>query len=165
MYAYYVPGWVAFATAMLATAALLSGLIFVALSVDRQHTPSHRGRMDRAGMAIAQLFTVIVACALVLVPQPVVALGGELAALGAGAACGLAFLGLRRPGGVETPYRRRAAAQTLLGVTAVALYVPAGLSMVLSAGGGLYWLVPATLLGLGVAATSAWLIVVGIDRP
>ena len=40
----------------------------------------------------------------------------------------------------------------------------AGLSLILGAGGGLYWLVPAMVLGFGGAVLNAWVLLVEIVR-
>jgi fatty acid desaturase len=40
----------------------------------------------------------------------------------------------------------------------------AGLTLILGAGGGLYWLVPAMVLGFGGAVLNAWVLLVEIVR-
>lgn len=40
----------------------------------------------------------------------------------------------------------------------------AGLTLILGAGGGLYWLVPAMILGFGGAVLNAWVLLVEIVR-
>ncbi len=42
--------------------------------------------------------------------------------------------------------------------------VAAGLTLILGAGGGLYWLVPAMILGFGGAVLNAWVLLVEIVR-
>jgi modulator of FtsH protease len=42
--------------------------------------------------------------------------------------------------------------------------VAAGLTLMLGAGGGLYWLVPAMVLGFGGAVLNAWVLLVEIVR-
>ena len=49
-------------------------------------------------------------------------------------------------------------------VVSLAPVAVAGLSLLLEAGGGLYWLVPSLVLGFLVAVSSAWVLLVEIHR-
>lgn len=165
MDAYDVAGWEAFALAMLGAAAVLVGLIFVALSVNMQEVLRYPWLVGRAGEAVLQLVAVLIACALLLVPgQGIEILGLELAAVGVVSVLIVSSQTLRRRGEIAAEYRRQADTQAVLGILALGLFLPAGMSLMLGAGGGLYWLVPATLACVGLALINSWVLLVEINR-
>jgi hypothetical protein len=75
--------WEGFAVALAGAAAVLAGLVFVAVSINIDRILPVRGLPGRAGETVILFLTALAACAFVLVPhQPVVALGVELLSLG-----------------------------------------------------------------------------------
>jgi hypothetical protein len=165
MDAYDVGGWDGYAIAMLGVAGVLVGLIFVALSVNMQQVLRYPWLVTRAGEAILELLAVLVACALLLVPgQSSAVLGTELMALSLASALAIGVPGLRHRESVDLAVRRRSDAQMGAGVVALGLFGLAGISLVAGTGGGLYWLVPATLAALGLATLNAWVLLVEVNR-
>ena len=165
MDAYEVASWDGFAVAMLGAAAVLVGLIFVALSVNMQAVLRYPWLVSRAAEAIILLVAVLVACTVMLVPgQSAAVLGTELAILGGGVAILVGYRSLGRRASIAPEYRHQSDTQAAFGVVALLLFVPAGLSLIAGVGGGLYWLVPATLLCVGVAMLNAWVLLVEINR-
>jgi hypothetical protein len=51
-----------------------------------------------------------------------------------------------------------------MGLVALAMFVVAGVSLVASDGGGLYWVVPASLLSVCRAILDSWVLLVEINR-
>lgn len=96
-----------------------------------------------------------------MAPQPGPALGAEL--LAAAAASGAALLVLDRRAGhdADSGVARYIELASPNIVTAVLVAV-AGLSFLLKAGGGLYWMIPAVLAGLVGGVINAWLFLVRV---
>ena len=167
--------WEAFATATLGAAAVLIGLIFVAVALNLGRILKYPWLVDRAGEAIVQLFVIVAAMALLLVPgQPVTILGLELIGVGLAGTILLAILArtqgrkLERAG-LDLQDLARTAMPAVLarasaGIGGMILFVIAGASLLAGAGGGLYWVVPATLLTLAMTILTSWVLLIEVDR-
>jgi hypothetical protein len=166
VHAYSTEAWKDLFVAEAGASAALAGLLFVAVSINLERILALPGLSRRAAEAIVLLVAVLVSSTFGLVPgQPRQALGGEL--LGVGAMLLLIVL----PGHVRalrTPAEGQTRSVRILSVTltqAAALpFLVTGVSLVLHAGGGLYWLVPAVVLALFDAILSAWVLLIEILR-
>jgi hypothetical protein len=166
--------WAPFFTAVLTAAAALTGLLFVAVSINlRKILPGDKAEPGaqsegflaaRAAETLATLLLVVVASALTLIPQGTLLLGLEVLILAAPA--------LAVTTAVQVSYRLQKPDQPLwwtisrMACTAVAT-VPAtwaGISLTAHWGGGLYWLAGAGLLGIVGAVYNAWVLLVEILR-
>jgi hypothetical protein len=146
-------------------AAVLAGLLFVAVSINLGQILQHPGLPGRAAEAIGLLAGVLIACTLGLVPgQSRTLLGAELLIAGLLAwsvQVAIHVRAVRRRVGPSPP--------VLLGriglAQAAVLPLPvAGASLLLGAGGGLYWLVPGIIGCLVVALLDAWVLLIEILR-
>jgi hypothetical protein len=63
--------WEGFAVALAGAAAVLAGLVFVAVSINIDRILPVRGLPGRAGESVILFVTALIACAFVLVPQSV----------------------------------------------------------------------------------------------
>jgi hypothetical protein len=165
MHAYTTAGWESLFVAEAGASAALAGLLFVAVSINLAKVLDHPGLPGRAGEAIALLVAVLVVSTLVLVPgQSRTVLGAELLATGLlvwSIQVGIHLQALRRRVGPSPAARigRIGFAQA-----AVLPFPVAGISLLLGAGGGLYWLVPGVVLCLVVAVLDAWVLLIEILR-
>ena len=163
----YAPAdWVALCAAEVAAAAALTGLVFVSVSINVERIMRYPTLPDRALEAILLFSVVVLTSTLVLVPgQGIALLGIELllvSVLAWAAVTNIHVRSLRDPDARRyMPQRIAYAALTELAMLAFAL---AGLTLLLHAGGGLYWLVPATVLALSGAVLSAWVLLIEIIR-
>jgi hypothetical protein len=169
MHGYDPAAFAGFFTAVTGAAAALAGLLFVAVSINLKNIleGSAAGTTmlpSRAAETLAMLLFVVVSSALALVPQDVELLGAEILVIG----LPLTAFTVRD----QVRYRRRNPASPLMWsvsrmtASGIAL-VPgllAGASLAAHWGGGLYWLVPASLLGIAGAVYSAWILLVEINR-
>ena len=156
----YLPEmWHDFGVAVAGLAGALTGLLFVAVSIKSDVLGGSRSLASRAAQTLVLFITPAISAVLMVAPQPGSALGAELLAV---AAVSAAVLLDRRAGrdatGGVAHYIERASPNT---VTAVLVGV-AGLTFLLKAGGGLYWMIPAVIAGLVGGVINAWLFLVRV---
>ena len=160
-----VAAWEGFAVAMAGAAAVLAGLVFVAVSVNIDRLLAVRGLPGRAGDSIVMFLAAVIECAFVLVAhQPPVALGVEQILTGVVAwAVLLAVVipGVRMPSRQPSSWRAFRLATTQIVTIPVIL---AGASLLGWLAGGLYWLVAGVLAALVAATGNAWVLLVEVVR-
>jgi hypothetical protein len=165
MRGYDPAAWEPFFSAIIAAAAALTGLLFVAVSINLDRIlKGGKFLPARAAETLATLLLVVASSALTLVPQNIRLVGVEILVV----VVPMLVITVRS----QLSHRRRNRDDPVLWTisrmasTALAT-VPctlAGLSLVAHWGGGLYWLVPAALLGILGAVYSAWVLLVEIVR-
>jgi hypothetical protein len=166
VHAYAPADWTGFFAAVTGAAAALAGLLFVAVSINLQELlkPKNASLPGRAAETLAMVLFVVVSAALVLVPQATWLLGAEILVI----AIPLTAVTVRN----QVRYRRQypehplpwALARITATGTPLLLALLGGISLAAHGGGGLYWLVPASLLGVASAVYSAWVMLVEILR-
>ncbi len=165
MHSYDPAGWSSFFVAMISASAALTGLLFVAVSINLERIlQSGQVLTARAAETVSILLLVLVSSALALVPQNVRVLGVEILVVA------VPFLVITT--WVQLAHMRAHPDDPVLwsvsrmGSTAAAT-IPAtiaGLSLTLHWGGGFYWLVPTALLGIAGTLENAWVLLVEILR-
>jgi hypothetical protein len=165
VHAYNPADWTGYFTAVTGAAAALAGLLFVAVSINLQNILSEgKGLPARAAETLAVVLFVVLSSALALVPQALWLLGAEILVLVIPMTVVCTWDPLR--------YRRQNPDDPLLwtvsrmAASGLALLpgLLGGISLAAHWGGGLYWLVPAGLLGIAGAVYSAWVLLVEIMR-
>jgi hypothetical protein len=158
----YLPGlWRDFAVTVAGLAGALTGLLFVAVSIKSEVLTRSRSLASRAVQTLVLFMTSAIAAIVLVAPQPRSALGAELLALAAITGAVL-FVFDRRAG--HDPDSRVARYIELASpnlVTAVLVGL-AGLTFLLKAGGGLYWLLPAVLASMIGGVINAWLFLIKV---
>jgi hypothetical protein len=158
----YLPGmWHDFGVTVGGLAGALTGLLFVAVSIKSDTLAKSRGLSSRAAQTLVLFMTSALAALVLVAPQPGNALGGELIALGA--VSGVVLNALDRRGGHDDTsrvarYIERASPNAVTSV----LFGVAGITFLLPAGGGLYWLIPAVVSSLVGGVINAWLFLVRV---
>jgi hypothetical protein len=153
--------WLGFGEAVAAVAGALTGLLFVALSVKGDVLAKSLSLSSRAAQTLVLFMSSVLTAVLLVAPQPAAALGWELLAVAV--VSGIALLILDRRAGHSANqgvarYIERFSPNT---ITAVLIGI-AGVTFLLKAGGGLYWLIPATVASLGGGVVNAWLFLVRV---
>jgi hypothetical protein len=165
MHAYSAVAWQGLFVADAGASAALAGLLFVAISINLDRILQGAGLPGRAAEAMVLLVAVLVVSTLGLVPgQSPTVLGAELLGAGLVAWLVLAMIHLRAVRGRVGPYPAALAGRIVMAQVAVLPLLAAGVSLLVGAGGGLYWLVPGIVLCLVVAVLNAWVLLVEILR-
>ena len=144
-------------------AAVLTGLLFVSLSINLQHILGQVWLPRRAAMTLVLLFEALVIAILGLVPgQSPTTFAVELLSVG-----GAVWLFATGVFTVRRPAIDQLAPIVVIAVAAHLATLPviaAGATLLARSGGGLYWLVPALILLLGVEVMNAWVLLIEILR-
>jgi hypothetical protein len=143
------------------SAAALTGLVFVALSIHLRAIGADAFQRARGHYLTFGLIYVTVAAALVLIPgQGNNALGAELLL---GGVVGAAVVGMPL---VASPAKVRSTvgflARVGAAVIAISLNLAAGASLIAHTGGGLYLLIAGLLIALVTNVSGAWALLVGL---
>jgi uncharacterized membrane protein len=161
----YLPGmWRDFGVTVAGLAGALTGLLFVTVSLKSEVLARSRSLRSRAAQTLVLFMTAAIAAIMLVAPQSRQILGAELLALAAVSGIALLIFDQRAghdPDSGVARYIERASPNS---ITAVLVGL-AGLTLLLKAGGGLYWLIPAVLASLVGGVINAWLFLLNVpDR-
>jgi hypothetical protein len=156
---YTTAPWASFGEALAAVAGALTGLLFVALSVNSDALAASRSLRARATQTLVLFMTSVLAAVFLVAPQPAAALGAELLAVAVVSGTGLLILDRRAGHGSDQEVARYIERFSPDTITAVLVGV-AGLTFLVKAGGGLYRLIPAAAASLAGGVVNAWLFLV-----
>jgi hypothetical protein len=163
--AYNPADWATFFSAEVGASAALTGLIFVAVSINLSSILKMPQLIARSAKALFALMGILVASTLCMVPaQTLRALGWELAI--SGAIVWVTTTLSQHAASHKNQYvtaRGRISQVVLTQLSAIPL-VAAGVSLLLGFGGGLYWLVPGTIFSFIAALIDAWVLLIEIQR-
>jgi hypothetical protein len=162
--AYSTLPWQNFLIAEVGAAAALTGLLFVAVSINLDRILSFPKLPARAAETLSLLLLVVVITSLGLAPQPSSALAAEIIACAGLLSVVTAIVQWRH--GPDSPtdpawwfLSRIATAQVPM-----LLFLTGGITLAARHGGGLYWVLPATLTAFLGAVYNAWVLLVEIIR-
>jgi hypothetical protein len=157
--------WVEFGVALAGAAAVLTGLVFVSVSINLEKVLEIHGLPGRAGESIVMFAGVLILSFSLLMPgQSRTAVGVELVVGGAILAVLLLLIALP---GLNRPTRQPLSWKITRIVAALAASLPvivAGVSLLAEWGGGLYWLAAAFALAFSAGIANAWVLLVEVVR-
>jgi hypothetical protein len=150
--------WQNFAEMTGAASAALTGLLFVAVSLNANRIAKHQGLRASAAQTLVLFIAPLVVAAAMLTPdQPDAALGGELIAIGLGASWVLLATGRSKRGLPEDDRRLIAIFDSRFSnVVVMLLFVASGVILACGQGAGLYFLLPASLVAFISGVLNAW---------
>jgi hypothetical protein len=150
--------------AVAGASAALTGLLFVAVSINLKEILEMKGLPARAVETLSIMAGVLVMSVFVLTPgQSRQVLGAEILALGAVGGGFFIVKRLRAPRRKEDPLTWYVAPLIIM-VAATVPMIGGGISLLAGAGGGLYWLVAENVLAFIGAIFNAWILLVEIHR-
>ncbi len=164
MTAYQPADWHDLFVASVGAAAALTGLIFVAVSINLAQILADSRLPTRAAETLVVLLGLLFVSVFTLVPsQARTVLGSEIGVLGLVMA--VILLPRRRKVPREAGEPLTWSLVPLLVILGSTIpMIGAGISLLAGAGGGLYWLVPELILGFTGAILNAWILLVEIQR-
>ena len=160
-----IAAWNNYGVAVVGGAAALTGLLFVAVSVNSEWFSSSRAIRNRAGQALVLFIIPLVTSILMLVPgQSVRVLGIEV--VGFGVLAGRTLLALRSETLQDEPRSLVLVDRLSPRVIITTALIAGGASLIARRFGGLYWLVGVHVCALLTGLLNAWvfLLAAGADR-
>jgi hypothetical protein len=155
--------WHDFFVGSMGASAALTGLLFVAISINLQQILKFPNLPGRAAGSLGVLVCALVVACCGLVPgQSRTALGLEVVVAGGAVAFQAIWVTTRnRAEGDRYSWRiERMVTLFLPG----ALFLAGGLSLLAGGGGGLYWVFAGTVFAFAVSAINAWVLLVEVLR-
>jgi hypothetical protein len=161
--------WHDFFLAQAGAAGVLTGLVFVGVSINLQKIVSdpRSGLAGRAAEALILLVGVLLASVLGLVPGQGAGLLGAEVLVGLAAWVWIVAIQLprlREWGSMRADLRVSFVLRVVLGQVGTLAMVIAGVAVLWVGPGGLYWLVAGTLFSILAALADAWVLLVEINR-
>ncbi len=157
--------WAGYFGAQAGAFAALTGLVFVALSINLKEILTQPGLPGRAGEAIIILVAPVAVGLVGLMPgQSLVALGVEVLVIGGAAVTAVTVIVVVGQEAIRQRPTREAAQRIVLAEVATALFVVAGAVLAAGDSSGLYWQAAAVGACLVVGITDAWVLLVEILR-
>jgi hypothetical protein len=157
--------WTDFFMLMGGAAATLTGLIFVGISINLNRIISMPKLPSRASQALILLVTVLLICALCLVPKQTASLTG----------CEFLFIGiivwvisfmtdLKILHQTDKQYKYKFLLNAMLTQFSVLPYLVSGVALICCGFTGLYWLIPGVVFSFIKAVLDGWVLLVEINR-
>ena len=157
--------WTNFAVALAGVAAVLAGLVFVALSVNLERILRVAGLPGRAGETVIVLIGAVVQCAFLLIPGlDHVALGVSLLVVGVlewAIITAVTVAGVRQQTAQPRSWNLT---RLVAGQIATVPVVVAGVLLIINVSGSLYWLAGAVLWAVTAGSADAWVLIVEVVR-
>ena len=139
----------------------LTGLLFVAVSINSRVLGESQALRSRAAQSLCLFMTTVMIAIVIAAPQSRAALGWEFIGLAVCSALAMLVLG-RRAGHATDRGVAQAIERYSPTASTPALVLIAGVTLLAHGGGGLYWLLLATVVGLVGGVMSAWLFLVAV---
>jgi hypothetical protein len=165
VYAYEPDRWAAAFTAVAGSSAALTGLLFVALSINLDRVIKGPGLVARAVEVLLLLVAVLVIATLLLMPgQGVQGVAIEILVIAVLMSSLLGYIHVRAP----RHALRVSTANFVLRVVGDQMgplfLIIGAVTLLIGSGGGLYWVVPALVAAMVAAIIGAWVLLVEIVR-
>ena len=165
MDAYSPDSWTGAFTAVASSSAALTGLLFVALSINLDRVIKGPGLVARAVEVLLLLVAVLVIATLLLMPgQGVQAAAIEIIVVAILMSSFLGYIHIRAPRHALGVSRTNFAFRVMGDHMGPLFLVVGAVTLFTGSGGGLYWVVPALIAAMVAAIIGAWVLLVEIVR-
>ncbi len=162
---YSTVNWSAAFAAIANASAALTGLLFVALSINLSHVIKGQGLVARAVEVLLLLAAALIISTLLLMPgQPIESTAIEILSVAVLAFALLVYIHVRAPRRALRVSGRQFAMRVVGSQSGPVLLIVGATSLLAQNGGGLYWVVPALLAAMVAAIVGAWVLLVEIVR-
>lgn len=150
--------WQGFAEMIGGASGALTGLLFVAVSLNATRIGGHRGLRASAAQTLVLFLTPLVMASAVLTPaQPDAVVGGELIGIGLAASWALLAIARMKRGLADEDLRLISLFNRRVpNILVMMLFVAGGVTLAAGAGAGLYLLLPASLVAFISGVLNAW---------
>lgn len=165
MDAYTPDSWTAPFTAVAGSSAALTGLLFVALSINLDRVIKGPGLVARAVEVLLLLVAVLVIATLLLMPgQGVQGASIEILAVAIATSGLLGYIHVHAPRRALGVTRANFVMRVIGDHLGPLFLIVGAVTLLLGSGGGLYWVVPALIATMVAAIIGAWVMLVEIVR-
>lgn len=162
---YSTANWNGAFSAVANASAALTGLLFVALSINLSHVIKGQGLVARAIEVLILLAGALIISTLLLMPgQQIESTAVEILSIAVVLFVLLAYIHVRAPRRALGVSRRQFALRVVGSQSGPVLLIVGAASLFAQNGGGLYWVVPALLAAMIAAIVGAWVLLVEIVR-
>lgn len=162
---YVLAGWAGFGGAVATAAAALAGLLFIAVSINLAKILAFPSLPGRTGMTLILLALPLAIGLVLLIPgQSALALGLELVAAALVTGAVLLVIDFRTVHGEQEKRLTWVTGRFTPTVVSCGCLLVAGVTLAASAGGGLYWVVPAVIVAFGSGLGNVWVLLIEIQR-
>jgi hypothetical protein len=156
--------WTNFALVVGGASAALTGLLFVAVSLNAQRVAGNPALRASAGQTLVLFVVPLLTSILLMVPgQPRWVIGTELTALAVIAGLTLIVVGRNKTSGADSTDNSttgrilRVLDRSSPNLLTVVFLLTGGITVLAGHGGGLYWFVPSAVVALVGGVMNAWL--------
>ena len=156
--------WANFALVVGGASAALTGLLFVAVSLNAQRIAEHPALRASAGQTLVLFVVPLLSSMLLMVPgQPRWVIGTELTVLAVAAGLIFVVVGRNKTFNIDstdnstTARFLRVLDRSSPNLLTVVFLLASGITVLAGHGGGLYWLVPSAVVALVGGVMNAWL--------
>jgi hypothetical protein len=157
--------WANYFLATCGASAALTGLIFVAVSINLQRILSITNLPTRALGSLILLVNIMIISSLCLIPkQTIICLGIEILAIDGTVWCGLIYMNIQFYKSVPAEYKPHYFRHLFFMLISMLPFLVAGAGMCFSNNHYLFWLIPGITISIIKSLLDAWVLLVEINR-
>jgi hypothetical protein len=157
--------WHDFLMATVGSAAALTGLIFVGVSINITKILSFPKLPDRALLSLVLLLNILVVCSLMLIPgQSYIVVGAEILVISLSVYSFVTGMDRGIYKYTDPEYKKQYRISMVYNQLSLLPYIASAVAILITKENGLYWLVPGIIISFIKAVVDAWVLLVEINR-